>query len=283
MMAMRDADAAEPIGLLKIFRDQTPVRAAHDALETSRAELVQALVENRRARAEAEAASQAKDRFLAILSHELRTPMTPVVMALHALERSADLPASARATLDVIRRNVRAELHLIDDLLDVTRISSGKLEMSRESTDMHQVIRNAADVCEADFAARRQRFRLVLGAPAWHVPGDAARLQQVVWNLLKNAAKFTPVEGEIRVETRTADGAFVFAVTDTGVGIEAGALQTIFEEFKQEGPWVTTEFGGLGLGLAIAEATVEAHHGTLTAASGGRNCGATFTVRLPIE
>lgn len=108
-------------------------------------------------------------------------------MALHALERSADLAASAQATLDIVQRNARAELHLIDDLLDVTRSPSGKLEMRRTSTDMQQVIRSAADVCEADFAARRQRFRLALDAPAWHVPGDAARLQQVVWNPFKNA------------------------------------------------------------------------------------------------
>ena len=283
MMAMRDGESLEPVGLLKIFRDQTPVRAAQQALEISRAELVQALVENRRARGEAEAASQAKDRFLAILSHELRTPMTPVVMALHALERTTDLPASARATLDIVQRNVRAELHLIDDLLDVTRIASGKLELTRASFDMHDVIRTAADVCEADLAAKRQRLRLTLGAPSASVPGDAARLQQVVWNLLKNASKFTPPDGDIGIETRLEAGNFVLAVTDTGVGIEATALSSIFDEFTQEGPWVTTEFGGLGLGLAIARATVEAHHGTLTAESGGRNRGATFTARLPTE
>ncbi len=131
MMAMREAGGGAPIGLLKIFRDQTHARAAAQALETSRAELVQALVDNRKARAEAEAASHSKDRFLAILSHELRTPLTPVVMALHALERSVDLPATARGTVELIRRNVKAELLLIDDLLDVTRISTGKLEMAR--------------------------------------------------------------------------------------------------------------------------------------------------------
>ena len=140
MMAMRDADGGAPIGLLKIFRDQTQARAAAQALETSRAELVQALVDNRKARAEAEAASHSKDRFLAILSHELRTPLTPVVMALHALERSIDLPATARGTVELIRRNVKAELLLIDDLLDVTRISTGKLEMARAETDMHEVV-----------------------------------------------------------------------------------------------------------------------------------------------
>ncbi len=283
MMAMRESGGGEPIGLLKIFRDQTYVRNASQALETSRAELVQALVDNRRARADAEAASHAKDRFLAILSHELRTPLTPVVMALHALERSVELPGSLRGTVELIRRNVKAELLLIDDLLDVTRISAGKLEMAREQTDMHAVVRAAATVCEADFAAKRQRLSIDLAAPRHVVPGDSARLQQVVWNLLKNAAKFTPKEGEVRVVTSLVEEHLVLVVADTGIGISAEALPLIFDAFAQEeGQWVTSEFGGLGLGLAIAKATVEAHHGTLVAASRGRNLGATFTVGLPL-
>ena len=282
MMAMR-GDGGATIGLLKIFRDQSTVRMAQEALETSRAELVEALVDNRHARAEVEQALEAKDRFLAILSHELRTPMTPVVMALHALERSTDLPPAARGTLDLIRRNVKAELRLIDDLLDVTRISSGKLELSSETTDLHEVVRAAADVCEADFAAKRQRLRVTLGARRHIVRGDPQRLQQVLWNLLKNASKFTPLDGAIHVETSNADSRVLVAVTDTGIGIEADALPTIFDAFQQEGPWVTTEFGGLGLGLAIAKAAVEAHRGTLEVASEGRNRGATFTVALPTE
>ena len=282
MMTMRDGDGAHPIGLLKIFRDHTQARAAEQALESSRAELVQALVDNRKARAEAEAASHAKDRFLAILSHELRTPLTPVVMALHSLERNAELPGSLRGTVELIRRNVRAELMLIDDLLDVTRISSGKLEMSRNQTDMHEVVHAAADVCAGDFAAKRQRLGLSLQAARHVVPGDASRLQQVVWNLLKNASKFTPNEGEIRVATSNVEDRFVLVVADTGIGIAGEALAQIFDAFAQEGPWVTSEFGGLGLGLAIAKATIEAHHGTLVAASPGRNQGATFTVELPL-
>ena len=280
MMSMREERGAA-FGLLKIFRDQSASRQAHEALENSRTELVEALVENRRARAETEVALQAKTRFLAILSHELRTPLTPVVMALHALDRTPDLPAAARGTLDLIRRNVKAELHLIDDLLDVTRIASGKLELSVATADMHDVIRAAADVCEADFAAKRQRLRLTLGAPRPAVPGDAQRLQQVVWNLLKNASKFTPVGGDIRIETRNQGPRFVFSVADSGIGIDASAITSIFEAFQQEGDWVTTEFGGLGLGLAIAKATVEAHYGGITVQSAGRNRGATFVVELP--
>ncbi len=282
MMAMHAKETDEPIGLVKIFRDQTHLRSAAEALETSRAELVQALVDNRRARAEAEAANHAKDRFLAILSHELRTPLTPVVMALHALERSIDLPNSVRSTIELIRRNVKAELTLIDDLLDVTRISSGKLEMALEETDMHEVIRAAAGVCETDFAAKRQRLSLSLKAGRHVVPGDPARLQQVVWNVLKNASKFTPNEGEVRVATRNVGESLVLVVADNGIGISGEALALIFDAFAQEGQWVTSEFGGLGLGLAIAKATVDAHQGTLVAGSGGRDQGATFTITLPL-
>ena len=282
MMAMRSKGTDEPIGLVKIFRDQTYLRAASEAIESSRAELVQALVDNRRARAEAEAANQAKDRFLAILSHELRTPLTPVVMALHALERNTELPNSARGTVELIRRNVKAELTLIDDLLDVTRISSGKLEMAVEETDMHEVVRAAATVCEADLLSKRQRVHLSLQAARHVVPGDSSRLQQVVWNVLKNASKFTPATGEIRVSSRNQEGCFVLEIADDGIGISAESLMLIFDAFAQEGQWVTSEFGGLGLGLAIAKATVDAHHGTLAAASDGRGTGATFTITLPL-
>lgn len=283
MMAMREGSSAAAVGLLKIFRDQTGARAGQEALEISRAELVQALVDNRQARAEAEAASHAKDRFLAILSHELRTPLTPIVLALHALERSRDLPPAMLGTIHLIRRNVTAELHLIDDLLDVTRISSGKLELVNDQTDMHQVVRAAAEVCETDFATKRQRLELDLTAVSHRVRGDSPRLQQVVWNLLKNASKFTPAGGAIRIETTNDDWNFMLSVVDTGIGIDPKSLPMIFDAFAQEGDWVTSEFGGLGLGLAIAKATIEAHHGTLSASSEGRNLGASFTLKLPLE
>jgi len=283
MTVMRDVEGGGPVGLLKILRDRTHERAAEQALETSRSELVQALVDNRRARAEAEAANLAKDRFLAILSHELRTPLTPIVMALHALERHPELPAALRGTVEVLRRNVKAELALIDDLLDVTRISSGKLEIANEQTDMHEVINAAVEICAGDFTAKHQQLSVALEAAHHLVAGDSARLQQVIWNLLKNASKFTAENGEVRVVTSNVGDHVVIIVADTGIGIGAESLSTIFDAFAQEGPWVTSEFGGLGLGLAIAKATVEAHHGTLTAASGGRNLGATFTIELPLD
>ena len=284
MMAMRDGDGTHPIGLLKIFRDQTQARAAEQALETSRAELVQALVDNRKARAEAEAASHAKDRFLAILSHELRTPLTPVVMALHALERNAELPGSLRGTVELIRRNVSAELMLIDDLLDVTRISSGKLEMAR-----------VADRHARGRPRRRRRLRRRLRAPsasasAWRCtrratssPATRRACSRSSGTCSRTPPSSRPNEGEIKVVTSNVDDRLVLIVADTGIGIASEALPTIFDAFAQEGPWVTSEFGGLGLGLAIAKATIEAHHGTLVAASSGRNQGATFTIELPLD
>src|SRR5262249_2791016 len=152
----------------------------------------------------------------------------------------------------VLRRNVKSELALIDDLLDVTRISSGKLEMSQEQTDMHEVIEAAVETCGGDFNDKRQRLDMTLSAQRHVVAGDAARLQQVVWNLLKNASKFTPDGGEVSVVTSNIDDRLVIVIADTGIGISADALTTIFDAFAQEGPWVTSEFGGLGLGLAIA-------------------------------
>jgi two-component system CheB/CheR fusion protein len=155
--------------------------------------------------------------------------------------------------------------------------------MTRAETDMHDVVRSAAAVCEADFTAKRQHLDVDLGAARHVVPGDASRLQQVVWNLLKNASKFTPAQGRIRVTTSDDGDRFKLVVADTGIGISAEALPVIFDAFAQEGQWVTSEFGGLGLGLAIAKATVEAHHGTLVVTSGGRDQGATFTVDLPLD
>jgi signal transduction histidine kinase len=148
---------------------------------------------------------------------------------------------------------------------------------------MHEVVHAAFDICAGDFAAKRQHVDLALHAARHVVPGDPARLQQVIWNLLKNAAKFTPNGGEIRVVSSNVGDRFVLIVADTGIGIAGEALPSIFDAFAQEGPWVTSEFGGLGLGLAIAKATIDAHHGSLVAASAGRNQGATFTVELPLE
>jgi PAS domain S-box-containing protein len=279
MMAMHDA-SNRTIGLLKIFRDETQVRAATEALAQSRAELEQALRDNKIARDELEAASRAKDRFLAVLSHELRTPLTPVVMAVHTLSRRDDLPDTAREALEMIRRNVKVESHLIDDLLDLTRISRGHMEILLEPTDLNKAITDAVDVCESDIRGRNQTLTVELNALRHHGDADLNRLQQVIWNLLKNASKFTRRGGEIRVTTRNQGDLFIVSVADNGIGIEPSALPAIFDAFSQGGEWVAREYGGLGLGLAISKATVEAHGGTIRAESAGRGRGATFTVEL---
>jgi len=281
MMAMHDANN-RTFGILKIFRDQTAQREVKEALERSEAELTQALQDNKIARDALEAAGRAKDRFLAVLSHELRTPLTPVVMAVHTLARRADIPDGARDALEMIRRNVKIESHLIDDLLDLTRVSRGKFEVIPEPMDLHAAIRGAVEICESDIRGKSQTLETALDAVQHDTVGDHTRLQQVVWNLLKNASKFTRQGGLIRLSTRSENDRFFVSVSDNGIGIDHPTLPTVFEAFSQGGEWVAREFGGLGLGLAISKATVDAHGGAITAESAGRGKGATFIVELPL-
>lgn len=280
MMAMHNANN-QTIGLLKIFRDQTQARETTEALARSEAELIQALKDNRLARDELEAAGRAKDRFLAVLSHELRTPLTPVVMAVQTLIRRPDIPEPAREALEMIRRNVKIESHLIDDLLDLTRVSRGQFEVVAEPMDMHAAIAGAIEICESDIRGKNQRLLVALDAVLHDMEGDFTRLQQVVWNLLKNASKFTRRGGEIRLSSRSEGKKFFFSVSDNGIGIDPAILPTVFDAFSQGGEWVAREYGGLGLGLAISKATIEAHGGTIKAESSGVGQGSTFTVELP--
>ncbi len=281
MMAMH-ASTGEAVGFVKILRDETTVREARLALEHSREELLAALKETEAARAEAEAAGRAKDHFLAVLSHELRTPLTPVMMAVHLLGRNRNLPGAARDALAMIQRNVQIESHLIDDLLDLTRITRGKLEVVREPTDLHQAVRHAVEICAADMQGKNQRLTVSLEATRHRLTGDATRLQQVFWNLLKNSSKFTPEGGSIRVATHDEPGRIIVEVSDTGIGFEPDAELRIFDAFSQADEEVTRKFGGLGLGLAISKATVDAHGGRLVARSAGRDQGAVFRVELPL-
>ncbi len=267
----------------------------------------------RQARDAAEAASRAKDHFLAVLSHELRTPLTPTLTTIQSMEADPDLPAAFREPVEMIRRNVELEVRLIDDLLDLTRVSRGKLELNLQRLDGHDVLGQAVAICDSDLRGKQLELTLDLGADAPCVRADPARLQQVLWNLLKNAVKFTPAGGRVGVRTRnepregsregselggqgsgreradaglpdspppTAD--FVVDVTDTGIGIEPAVLGRIFDAFEQGGQAITRQFGGLGLGLAISRALAEQQGGTLTAASDGPGRGATFTLRLPV-
>jgi two-component system CheB/CheR fusion protein len=252
------------------------------AFARSGAELEQALRENQRAREEFEAVTRGKDRFLARLSHELRTPLTPIVMALQTLVRRTDLPKSAREALEMIHRNVKIESSLIDDLLDLTRITHGRFDIDSAPVDLHAAITGAVDICEPDVRAEKQTLILTLQASSYRTQGDFDRLRQVVFNLVQNASKFTHEGGKIQVASRNEDGRFLFAVSDNGRGIARDELPAIFDPFRRPVPSAMSARGGLGLGLAIAKASVEAHGGTLTAESAGPGCGATFTVQLPL-
>ncbi len=281
MMAMRDS-RGEIVGYVKILRDQTEMRQAQDELEKGRAELWEALQENEKAREEVVAASRAKDRFLAILSHELRTPLNPVLMATHIMEQGNDDPETKLEIIDMIRRNIGIEVQLIDDLLDVTRIGSGKLAITHEPMNVHEAVQRAVEVTGGEIHAKELRLTVSLEAERHGLLGDFTRLQQAVWNLLRNAAKFTPKHGAIRVTSRNEGDRILISVADTGIGIEEPGLQKVFDAFAQGGSEITREYGGLGLGLAIANAVVEAHGGRIAAESEGRGKGATFTVELPL-
>ena len=240
------------------------------------------LVAEQAAREKAEAASQAKDQFLAVLSHELRTPLTPVLIAADVLRREPGLSAAMRADLEMIHRNVQLEARLIDDLLDITRITRGKLELHLTTLDLHKQIRHAIEIVEPDIRAKGLIVRIHLGAVNPYMAGEAARMQQVLWNLLKNAVKFTPAGGTISVgASNPTDRTLRVTVTDSGVGIDAAAIPRIFDAFEQGGPEVTRQFGGLGLGLAITQALVDRHGGSITVSSTGLGQGATFTLTLP--
>ena len=254
--------------------------------------------ELRLAKEQAEAANEAKDHFLATLSHELRTPLTPVLAITAVLEEEERLPGYARKHLATVRRNVELEARLIDDLLDLTRISRGKIEVHPVPTDARELLRDAVSTCcqldggpgwlparpRAGLAVcRGRRVESHLAAASHRVRADGPRLSQVFWNLLNNAIKFTPDGGTVTVRTRNDDGQLAVSVSDTGIGIEPARLPHIFDAFNQGDPAVSARFGGLGLGLAISRAIVELHGGGLSAESAGRGRGATFTVRLPLD
>jgi len=226
-------------------------------------------------------ANAAKDQFLALLSHELRNPLSPVIAMVAELEASQPDSPDVRHALEVIRRNVELEARLIDDLLDVTRISKGKLQLSFETVSVHEILQRAYEICREDIQAKNLRMEFRLRAEFVHVEGDPARLQQVFWNLIKNSVKFTPAQGRIIIETfNPSPDQIEIRTTDTGIGIESEKMDKIFNAFEQGQSSITRRFGGLGLGLAISKAMVSAHGGAITAESDGKDSGATFTVTL---
>jgi PAS domain S-box-containing protein len=239
--------------------------------------------ELKRANETAEIASRAKDQFLAMLSHELRTPLTPAILAAAAARDDPETPKHLQETFEDIRQNLELEARLIDDLLDVMRIIRGKMPYHFEVVDAHRLVEKVVEICRAEAVARQLEVVIDLGASAHHVNADSARLQQVLWNLFKNAVKFTPKGGKVSIRTKSEDSRIVIEVNDTGIGIDSAFLPSIFNAFEQGEDVITKRFGGLGLGLAISRSIVEGHGGALSAFSEGRDRGATFTLSLPTE
>jgi signal transduction histidine kinase/response regulator of citrate/malate metabolism len=260
----------------------------HD-LESLNTKLEAEVVERRRiaaellsAREDAERANHAKDKFLASLSHELRTPLTPVLMCVAALEQETAIQPEFRQQLAMMRRNVELEARLIDDLLDVSRVAHGKLQLLQSGpVDIHALLMHTEEIVHSDALGKSVHLQFDLKACEHHVGGDAARLQQVFWNLLKNAIKFTPAGGRMTVRTANpVPGQIVLSVDDTGMGIEAQTLPVIFRAFEQGETRELQPSGGLGLGLSISKAIVELHGGKICAESRGLGLGATFTIEL---
>jgi two-component system CheB/CheR fusion protein len=256
------------VGASKVARDITE-------LKRTRAEL-------RKAKEIAEAANKSKDKFLAALSHELRTPLSPVLMTAAAMDMSPELPAAFRDDVAMIRRNVELEVKLIDDLLDLSRVVAGKLTLNIVTVDVNETIGHACTTCRQFLLEKAIRLQCDLPDASPYLKADPARLQQVLWNLLRNAAKFTPERGDIYVSVSTIDEQRVrIKIRDTGIGIAPDILPRIFDAFEQGDARITRQFGGMGLGLAISKALTEMHGGTIRAESDGRDRGATFTVELP--
>lgn len=270
------------------FRPATLVTVVEAALRARRRQYQarQLLTDLDQAREVAERANRAKDDFLAALSHELRTPLNPVLLLVTEYAADESLSPALRRDFDLIARNVTLEARLIDDLLDLTRITRGKLSLELRALDAHTAVHEALATTQAEITEKKLTVALDLQATETTVTADAVRLQQILWNVLKNAAKFTPVGGRIGIETFNETGDFVVRITDTGVGMESAEVERVFEAFTQGDharPESRHRFGGLGLGLAICRMLVTAHGGTITAASDGLGRGASFVLRLPVS
>ena len=228
-----------------------------------------------------ETANRTKDHFLAMLSHELRTPLTPVISALDSLETEPTQSEDAKTSLSMIRRNIELETQLIDDLLDFTRIARDKMQLRFVPIDVHQAVSNVVEICRAEARTKRLHVHVNLRANRYYVTADGAKLQQIIWNLLKNAIKFTPEGGDITISSdNPSESVFTVSVHDTGIGMEPEVMQRIFDPFEQGNRSFEHRVGGLGLGLAISKSLAQAHGGTLTAQSDGPNCGSTFTLSM---
>jgi len=273
--AFYDDRTGEPLRMVGVAQDVTDRKTD----EQRRAALLAA---ERSAREQAEHAVRMKDEFLATLSHELRTPLNAILGWSQLIRAGALADAEMRQAIEVVERNARVQAQLVEDLLDMSRIVSGKLRLDVRPTDLTAVVEAAVETVRPAAEAKEIRVACQLDPAAGNVSGDASRLQQVAWNLLSNAIKFTPKGGQVQVVLRRAASHVELVVSDTGQGIAADFLPHVFDRFRQADATTTRRHGGLGLGLAIVKNLVELHGGTVTATSEGDGRGATFTVRLPV-
>lgn len=278
---IRDRDG-RIVGASKIMRDITERVRIERSLQELLAERNSLLESERAARSQAERLSATKDDFLALLSHELRTPLHAILGWTQILRRTST-PADLANGLEVIERNVRAQNQLVEDLLDITRITAGQMRLDVQPLMPFGLVQAAVDSVRPAADARGVRVEAILDPAAGPVSGDAYRLQQVVWNLVSNAIKFTPKGGHAQVILQRIDSQVEIKVADSGIGIHADFLPHVFERFRQADASRTRSHGGLGLGLAIVKRIIELHGGTAAVSSAGEGQGATFTVRLPLS
>lgn len=258
-------------------------KRAEAALRGSEGKLGELLASEREARAEAERANRIKDEFLSTVSHELRTPLNAILGYAQLLLRSGEKSAEDHEGLEVIERNAKVQAQIIDDLLDMSRIIAGKVRLDARSVELPHVIQAAMATVRPTAEAKGIRLQAVLDPKAGPVLGDSGRLQQVIWNLLTNAVKFTPRGGRVQIELERVNSHVEIRVTDSGQGIAAEFLPFVFDRFRQADPGTTRKHGGLGLGLSIVKQLVELHGGHVSAASPGPSQGATFTISLPFQ
>lgn len=245
-------------------------------------ELRASLIREQMARAEAETANRMKDEFLATVSHELRTPLNAIMGWSHMLRNNRLDEGTVARALETIDRNAKSQAQLVEDILDVSRMITGKLRLDMESVDVASVTNAAIDAVQLAADSKGINLNLTLDPSARHTFGDSNRLQQVVWNLLSNAIKFTDAGGTVLLKLERAGSNIQLSVTDTGRGIEPEFLPFVFDRFRQADSTSTRQIGGLGLGLAIVKHLVELHGGTVCAESQGTGCGSTFTIKLPL-
>jgi PAS domain S-box-containing protein len=282
--AIRD-DTGQLLGFAKLTRDLTEAKRV-EAIETANQQREELLDAERNARMTAQRATRLKDEFLATLSHELRTPLSAILGWTQLLLRaeSSKGPDEQKRAIEVIDRNARAQVKLIDDLLDLSRVMTGKLRLDLHQVSFASVVEAAVDSAKPSADVKGIRLKAILGSSNQDiVSADSARLQQVVWNLLTNAIKFTPKGGQVHVLLQRVNSHLELSVSDTGIGIPANYLPHVFDRFSQKDSSTTRTFGGLGLGLAICKQLVELHGGAIRAASQGEGKGATFSVQLPLS